>query len=90
MGAYTNYGNSICSGAIQGGVNQTSFQPRIDQILLDKVKVAKNKMLDHRAKAEQYEKYARAFFLADAGIKLKLSVEDITYFKLARLEDIVV
>jgi hypothetical protein len=69
----------LASGAI--GAQTQMFQPRVDQKLLDNVKHAKAKMLEHRSKAEQYEKYARAFAL-DKERKVRLSVEDIHYFGL--------
>ena len=77
---YMNPMNSMCSGAITGGVSQ-QFQPRIDQKLLDNVKNAKNKMLEHREKAEKFERLARAFALAPEQV-LRLSVGEIDMFKL--------
>lgn len=70
---------SICSGTIQN--RGTNFQPRVDQRLVDNVNSAKSKMLEHREKAVQYEKYARAFAL-DPKRLIRLTVEDVTYFGL--------
>ena len=79
-----NYG-AIASGALGnagfGNVQQQQFQPRIDQKLLDEVKNSKGKMLEHRGKAEQYEKYARAFKI-DPERLIKLTIEDIYYFRI--------
>jgi hypothetical protein len=72
--------SNICSGAITGGATQ-NFQPRVDQKMLDNVKNAKSKMLEHRGKAEQYEKYARAFAVGPDRL-IRLTVEDIHYFRL--------
>lgn len=79
-GTYLNTQNIICSGAITGGQTQ-QFQPRIDQKLLDAVKNAKSRMLDHRDKAVQYEKYARAFTM-NPEFTVRLDVEQVTYFGL--------
>ena len=57
------------------------FQPRVDQKLMDAVKNAKAKMLEHRDKAWQYEKYARAFALSP-DTRMRLSVEEVYYFGL--------
>lgn len=70
---------NVTSGAMTN-VN-TQFQPRIDQTLLDNVKTTKNKMLEHRSAAEQAEKWARAFSQAPEK-EIRLSVEDIHYFRL--------
>lgn len=67
----------ICSGAISNVV--TNYQPRVDQRLVDNVNSAKSKMLEHRGKAEMYEKYARAFAL-DPKRLIRLTVEDVAYF----------
>ena len=77
---------SFCSGAMPSltgslNPNQHTFQPRLDQRLLDVVKNMKNKMLDHRSKADQYEKYVRAYAL-DPTRKVRLTVEDVHYFGL--------
>lgn len=45
------------------------------------VKNAKGKMMEHRGKAEQFEKYARAFKLGPKRL-LKLTIEEIHYFRL--------
>lgn len=88
LGAYLNAAQHVASGNITSNQTMTSFQPRIDQALLDKVKVAKQKMLEHREEAKRYEEYARAFWLADEGIKVKLTVHDVTYFRLVDLAQI--
>lgn len=74
---------SLCSGSIgnYGNGNTQAFQPRVDQVKLDKVKTMKEKMLEHRGKAEQYEKYARAYALAP-DTKILLGIEDVHYFRL--------
>lgn len=84
VGAY-NYNMAQCmsSGAMTGSTTQ-NFQPRVDQKLLDIVKMNKSKMLDHRSKAEAYERYGRAFSLAEDGQKIELSIEDISYFRLEK------
>lgn len=78
------FSNVIASGSITSGSitsHGTRFQPKIDQTLLDRVKQAKTKMLDHRNKAEQYEKYARMFSCNPNGL-VELSIEDVHYFRL--------
>lgn len=70
---------SICSGGI--GSHQQQFQPRIDQARMDKVTNAKNKMLEHRNAASQYEKYAAAFALAPDTV-IVLTIEEVHYFRL--------
>ncbi len=72
----------VMSGAISN-VGTQQFQPRVDQKLMDNVKNAKNKMMEHRNKAEQYEKYARAFAFGPDR-EIKLTVEDIHYFGLEK------
>lgn len=61
-GTYMSATNTISSGSI--GAPTQQFQPRVDPKLLDNVKNAKAKLLAHREKAEQYEKYARAYACA--------------------------
>lgn len=80
--SYSNTG-SVCSGAISnfGGGKAPQFQAIIDQTLLGNVERAKNKMLEHRQKADQYAKYARAFALGRDRL-VRLSIDDITYFGL--------
>ncbi len=80
-GTYQQFQNTqtLASGSIQGP--QVTFQPRIDQRLMDNVKNSKDKMLEYRDKAAQYEKYARAF-ACDRERLLRLTTEDITYFGL--------
>lgn len=75
-------GGALVSPLLNYANSTQSFQPRIDQKLLDTVKNAKGKMLEHRGKKEQYEKYARAFSL-DCERLIRLGVEDVTYFGLA-------
>ena len=77
--SYFNPGH-ICSGNITGGMTQ-NFQPRVDQKLLDAVKYNKSKMLEHRGKAESYEKYRSAFA---CGLQswVRLTIEDIHFFGL--------
>jgi hypothetical protein len=69
----------LSSGSISNA-GQT-FQPRVDQALLGAVKHAKNKMLDHRTKAEGYEKYARVFSLGRQRY-VRLTADNIEYFGL--------
>lgn len=80
---------SIASGAISltgmtgvGNAQSQQFQPRVDQKMLDRVKNNKNKMLEHRAKAEQFEKYAKAFTV-NPDFTLRLSMDDVAHFGLA-------
>ena len=83
------YGSgSVCSGAISVG-NTTNyptslpkFQPKINQDMLGAVERAKTKMLEHRGRAEGYEKYARAFLCCPPDMKVLLTVEDIFFFRL--------
>ena len=77
-GTFLGYQN-VASGNL--GIPQQNFQPRIDQGMLDAVKNNKNKMLEHRSKAEDYERYARAFACGPEQL-VKLSVADVTYFGL--------
>jgi hypothetical protein len=80
-GTSLSYSNSICSGNVTG--MQQNFQPKIDQRLLDLVKNAKNKMLEHRSNAERYEKFSRAFACAP-DTKVTLTVEDAHFFRLEK------
>ncbi len=80
---------SVCSGAVSLGYEASNnpnyapkFQPRVDQGLLGDVERAKTKMLDHGKKAEQYEKYARAFICCPPEAKIELSIEDVHFFRL--------
>jgi hypothetical protein len=81
---YANYSNvgHLASGAIGSYTQQ--FQPRVHPVLLDACKNAKTKMLDHRTKAEGYEKWARIFSVAPER-KLRLTGNDIDYFGLESL-----
>lgn len=82
--SYMNYG-VIVSGALpSSNANQQVFQPRVDQKLMDNVKHAKSKMLEHRGKAEQFEKYVRAFQL-DRNRLIKLTIEEVHYFRLGEI-----
>ena len=90
MSVSAEHAGAVSSGAIQGGNisygnftggNMPKFQPRVNQDLLDKVERSKSKMLEHRNKAEQYEKYARAF-ACNPEMLIELTVEDIHYFLL--------
>lgn len=75
--------NAISSGAM-GLISsqQGNLTARIDPKLLDAVKQAKNKVLEHQKNATQFEKYLRTFKLAPDTLTLELSVEDIAYFRL--------
>jgi hypothetical protein len=77
---YMNPTGSLISGAMTGAAIQ-NFQPRVDQRLLDSVKNCKAKMLEHRSKAENYEKLARAYRV-NPEFSLKLNVEEVTYYGL--------
>ncbi len=85
--AATNVG-CIASGAISygnignAGMAVPKFQARVDQSLLGDVERAKNKMIDHGKKAEQFEKYARAFACLPPNTKIELSMEDVHTFRL--------
>lgn len=79
-GTYMNSPNVVCSGAITGVASQ-QFQPRVDQKLLDNVKNSKAKMLEHREAATQFEQYVSAFSI-NPDFTLRLSVRDISYFRL--------
>jgi len=85
--AVKGYYTQVASGAIgSGGLGvQQNFQAKIDQVMLDAVKKAKDKMLEHREKAEGFERYAKAFSLNAEEI-IRLSVTDIEYFKLGEGE----
>ena len=48
---------------------------------MDCVKNAKSKMMDHRTKAEGYERLARAFAI-NPNFTVRLTVDDINYFRL--------
>ena len=74
------YQGHIASGAINS--NQVNFQPRVDQKLLDRVKRAKDKMLEHRNKAVEYEKWLRVFRCAPADYRIELTTNEVTYFRL--------
>lgn len=78
---YQSYGNIVSGAFTNVPPSQQNFQPRVDQKLMDAVKNAKSKMLEHREWAKTYEKYARAFAL-NPDFMVKLSVEDIHYFRL--------
>lgn len=80
--SYVNTGN-ICSGAMTGVSphNIPKFQPQIDQGMLGAVERAKTKMVEHRSRAEVYEKQARAFAI-NPDFLVRLSVDDIYYFRL--------
>jgi hypothetical protein len=73
-------GVSLTSGGISSPGQQ--FQPKIDQTMLDAVKRAKTKMLEHRDKAEKFEKYVRAFSCARLDVKIELTVEEVHMFLL--------
>lgn len=80
------YGD-IASGNIQSNFNNAGgnipkFQPKIDQGMLGDVETAKTKMIDHRNKAEKYEKWVRAFSVCSSDTKVYLTVEDIYFFRL--------
>lgn len=70
---FENYTNTI---------NLPKFQPKINQDLLQSVEKAKTKMLEHRSKAERYEKLARAFACCPTDAKVELTVEDVSFFRL--------
>lgn len=74
------YMGNVISGSM---VTPTSnFAPKIDQKLLEAVKLAKTKVIEHRNKAERYEKLARAFTCCPPDATLELSVEDVDFFRL--------
>lgn len=74
--SFGNYSNAPITPS-----NMPKFQPKVDQDMLNRVERAKTKMLDHRGKAERYEKLARAFAV-NPDFTVKLSVDDVTYFGL--------
>lgn len=78
MGTSTSF-HSVASGAIYNP--QQRFQPQINQTMMDAVTRAKTKMLEHRGKAETFEKYARAFACAP-NVKLELTIEEVFMFQL--------
>ena len=49
--------------------------------MLNAVEHAKKKMLEHRGKAEAYERYARAYACATETV-IRLSIDDINFFGL--------
>lgn len=69
----------IGSGAI--GNTGAQFQAQMDQGMMDAVRNAKDKMIEHRQEAEKFEKYARAFACAPTTT-IELTVEDVHLFKL--------
>ncbi len=77
---YMNMNTHVSSGGLTGNITQ-NFQPRVDPKMLDNVKNCKNKMLEHREKAIQYEKLARAFSFNPA-FRVRLTIDDIHYFGL--------
>lgn len=82
VGGYANTLTYLCSGSIAPTQN---FQPRVDQRYLDAVKWAKAKMLEHKGKAETYEKYAVAYSF-NPTFSLKLDVEAINFYGLGGQE----
>jgi hypothetical protein len=77
---------SVMSGNMQYAATSNlsqmpKFTPRIDQTMLASVERSKTKMLEHRGKAEQFEKYARAFSCAP-DLLVELTVDDCHYFRL--------
>lgn len=73
--------NTLCSGSFS--LPSQTLQPRVDQKLLEAVKSAKDKMLSHRQRAEQYEKYARMFSVCPNEV-VRLSTDDVHYFRLEK------
>ena len=69
--------SSVASGRIDSP--SATFQPTVDQRMLDTVKNAKNKMLEHRGKAEWFGKLACAFACSPDS-KISLTVEDVHSF----------
>lgn len=81
---------SIGSGQINFGGSASppshssmpKFQAKINQDLLGIVEKAKTKMLEHRAAALKFGKYARAFACCPPDHEVLLSVEDVHEFQL--------
>ena len=77
---------AICSGSISYGSHPSQvapkFQAKADPVLLAAVERNKNKMIEHGRKADQYEKYARAFACAPLDASVELSVDDVNFFRL--------
>lgn len=71
---FDQYGNA--AGAVP------KFEARVDRRLQEAVERAKAKMLEHRARAEKYEKYARAFACCPEDAQVELTVEDVHFFGL--------
>lgn len=80
MATGISYGHTgtVVSGAMVG---TSQLQAKIDQTLLDAVKRAKSSMIDHREKAEKYEKFARAFGCCP-GLEVELTVDEVHFFRL--------
>lgn len=78
----------ICSGALFSGsvsAPHQTFQPRVDQKLLDNVKNCKNKMIEHRDKAKEYEELAVGYSY-NPEFTFALGVKDIVYYGLGASE----
>jgi hypothetical protein len=79
------YHVSVTSGAIGSGslsaASKQAFQPKIDQTLMDNVKRAKEKMLEHRGAADGFDQYIRAFSLNQEQ-EIVLTPADVKYFNL--------
>lgn len=75
---------SVCSGALLSGSIGSptqSFQPRVDQKLLDNVKNCKNKLIEHRDKAMEYERLATGYSY-NPMFTFRLTVKEIEYYGL--------
>lgn len=75
-----NNSGSLASGSMYGA--SSNLQPKIDSTMLEAVKNAKSKVLEHRSAAEGYERYARAFTCCPRSTQVELRLEDVYYFRL--------
>lgn len=88
----------VVTGVTSGGISKSNindftncgqlsqmpkFQPKVDVDMLAAVERNKTKMLEHRSKANQYDKYAAAFSCAPEQ-EVRLSIEDVHYFRLGQ------
>lgn len=74
--------SNISPGGWTQPTNVPKFQPKINQEMLGDVEKFKLKMLEHRDKAERFEKFHRAFTCCPPDTMVNLTVEDVHFFQL--------
>lgn len=78
------YAASVASGAMTGyGFSGRALRPEVDPQKVEAVDKAKNKIQEHKQKAEEYERYSKVFRLAlyvDEACLMKLDSEDVLFF----------